>query len=189
MKIKWMFLVFLMSSLLMSCQLGEVKRPVDEETKYIHQVLGKTSRAIAKRYNVHCCAFGMAAMNEVEKLMLDFTVDRKLSKDEIREMLIGSVHEMVKNVRECEGIQPYLLKDGFSEKNVEIIFFLHDGKKTIHTPDIATAACYRGNIEYNKRAIGKTIGFISEETETYQEAIAILKEQGKEEVLHELKTQ
>ncbi len=162
------------------CSLSnKAKRPVDLESFYIDKVTAKTAKELHKQYKIRAVAFGAAAMEEVECLDLHFQVDRKLSKDEIRLLLVNCVNEMVKNVHQCEGIQPYLLPEGFSEKNVEIVLFFKDGKNEIYYPDVRVAASYTGQLEFRTKIPEQEYGYHTDERESFQEAVAILESQGK----------
>ena len=118
-------------------------------------------------------------MREVKKLSLYFRVERKLSKDEIRFLLLDCVHKMVKNVHACEAIQPYLLEEGFSEKNVEITLFFTDGRKELYYPDIMCGGYYSGELKFKTKVPEDKYGYHTKEKETYEEALALLEAQGK----------
>lgn len=155
------------------------KEPFDEGTYYIGQVLQKTNKTCTERHRMQSGGFGNAAMDKIKWLTLVFNVDRRLSKDEIRAILIDCVHEMVKNVHECEGIQKYLLPEGFNEKNVRIIIsFTDQGKKIFH-PEISVGSFYNGQLRFSTDSKENKYQYASKEKETYQEAIAILQSQGK----------
>ena len=161
------------------CSLNTKKEPLDKESFYIRKVLANTANNLEHSHDIHAAAFGMAAMEEVESLKLHFQVNRKLSKDEIRPILLDCVAEMVKNVHECEGIQPYLLPEGFSEKNVEIGLYFSEKRKEVAHPNIAVAAIYNGEIEYRTVLEGEPYKYHSDERESYEEAVAIVESQKK----------
>lgn len=154
-------------------------RPFDEGAHYIGQVLKRTNKACTKRHKMSAGGFGNEAMYKIKGLTLLFNMDRQLSKDEIREVLVDCAHEMIKNVHECEGIQKYLLPEGFSEKNVRVIIALRDKRKTIVHPNICVASFNKGKIDYSTQSIDDEFNYKETTEETYQEAIAILQSQGK----------
>ncbi len=185
MKIK-LLLLFIFSGLLMSSCSSEMSfDTASEGTKEIHDVIRTTSQNLVKKYPIHPIGFGMAAMNEVEKLSLSFEVRQKMPKDELRLMLIDCVNEMITIVNQNEEIQPYLSQEGFGYKSVEIVFFVTNGKKELFDPDISVAGYYSGYIGFKTKIPEQEYGYHQEDEETYEEAIAILESQGHQEVLLE----
>lgn len=159
-----------------SCGLALRNEKLPDDDRKIRYVLGQTKKILEKRYQVKCTGFGIGAMTEVKILALSFEVNRKLTKEEARAMLIDSAKVMIQIVANCPEIQPHLQKEGFSEKNVDIAFFIRDKGKKTFDPDFCEVGFYKGQLAYKTNNPEHPIYYKNKEYETYEEALALLEE-------------
>ncbi len=85
----------------------------------------------------------------VKLLGLDFQVRGPLLREEIRKILIESVHDFLVYVNSDAAVRPYLENYPFEIKNVEITLFFIDAQGLeLDDPYIGIAGISRGRLDY-----------------------------------------
>lgn len=149
---------------------------LSQEEKLVNSILGKTAEMIKKKYNIKPSGEG-SAMPEgiIEGLTLTFDTKDKLSKEQLRKLLIECAKELVMQVKMNSGIEPFLANPPFNIQNVQIIIYNHDKDgRGLHDPAISTAEISRGVLTYRTMDPNDRFRFKNQFQETYNEAMRIL---------------
>lgn len=121
---------------------------------------------------------GMAG-GRVNTLGLRLRVIGPLSKDELREILVESVEMFLDALNGNEEIRPFLKIYPFTEDRISIMIYVADknGEK-LYSPDISVVMNYNEVIDYSTYDRENEYKYKTEETESYKEALKIVR-QGK----------
>lgn len=130
------------------------------------------AKMICEKHNLTVSGDYMALFDRVNELGLNFDVKGPLSKDELRYLLIDCIHIYLYFINQDQEIRPYLKNYPFTPENLELIIYIHG----VNKEDISVASTYIGKLFYD---------FYDPETqlkdrtevETYEEALAIVKQQ------------
>lgn len=149
----------------------------------LDKVLEKTIIELRKKYPLSIIGVG-GSQKDKKKTEIDvsFMLNRSLSKDECRELLIDIAEELLKQINEDKDLQPHLYYTPFSYKNLEIRVFLRNpDRSSIEYPHIFMFSLI-GTIEYDVRYPNVTYGYTREE-ETYDKALQIVQAQRSERAM------
>lgn len=143
--------------------------------------MNNTVKILSKRYQLKCMGFGEAAFHgPYTEMSLSFQIDRPLSKDEGRKMLLDAAQEFLKAINSNEQLKPYLDPSPFEINSIVITIFPNepDGRDVFY-PNIAVFKLIQGNITYKSDTPkGQNKGsFFLRETESYEEALKIVESQ------------
>jgi len=138
-----------------------------------NNLMAKTSQHLEKKYRMKQIGFGKAGR---KTLSLSFQIRRPLEKKEARTILVDSVQEFFKDVNHDEKIRQYLDVYPFSAKNIEVLIFIHkpDGSNFYH-PNLSVVSASEGEIVYSTDDPENENRYKSEETESFEDAVKILK--------------
>jgi hypothetical protein len=109
---------------------------------------------------------------------VDFTIDRPISKQKARQILVECVQEYIQAMNNKKEIRSYLKDYPVTAKNIEVKLFIQDfDGDDLCYPNLSIASVFLGNIEYKTydskgRDARKTI-----ETEPFEEAVIKAKEE------------
>jgi hypothetical protein len=114
------------------------------------------------------------------RLELCFQVQRKMSKDEARDLLFVCAEELMNDINANERLRPYLLEYPFTLKNVEICFYLSDSDgKDLYHPDICVAAFKSYGLYFRTNDPDNEFKYLETSEETHEEALALARGQGR----------
>jgi hypothetical protein len=109
---------------------------------------------------------------------LEFDSRQRLSKQQIRKLLIEFSKELLHNINTNEEIQPYLTKIPFTLENIQIIIYNHDEQGDwIYDPEIGVGRVHRGLISYSTNDPDNEFGYKNNFEETYEEALKLIQEE------------
>jgi hypothetical protein len=160
--------------------------PFQSDDKYlskaeqsVNQILYETSSSINKKYKINTVGTSASMPGrDVRQLGLEFETRQRLTKEQLRKLLIQFGEELLHNINSNEDIQPYLTKRPFTLENVEIIIYNHDQQGYwLYDPEIGIGHLYKGKIEYNTHDPDKEYGYKNTFEETYEEALKLIQEQ------------
>ncbi len=152
---------------------------LSQEERLVNSVLESTAKVIKKKYNIKPSGEG-AAMPEgiIGELTLTFDTNDKLSKEQLRKLLIECAKELVAQVKMNNSIEPFLAKTPFSIENVQIIIYNHDKEgRGLRDPEISTAEISHGVLTYRTLDPNDRFRFKNQFEETYNEAVNVLQNQ------------
>jgi hypothetical protein len=153
---------------------SDYQTPKSEQA--VNKILNQTANILKHRYNMKPIATNVAMPGGIVKLLgLDFQLLGPLEKEKIRNILIDSAQELLKNINADAEIRPYLESYPFTIQNVEINLFLIDAKGSeINHPDIGIAGIAEGELDYLTLLYTDIPNQVTESKESYKDALDIL---------------
>ena len=154
---------------------------IPEYEKISDKITARTAKKLSKKYQLDPVGSGGSMMHDVKKLALSFNCYHPLSIDESRRLVVDCVNEYLKSVNENKEIRPYLHNFPFNEQNIELaIFIFEDNKFTkIQPGQVSSVSTLNGKIRYKTRSAEDQYKRETLHQETYEEALRIVKEQGR----------
>jgi hypothetical protein len=142
----------------------------------VNSTLAKTAKTIEEKYNIKSCGLGAAMPGgSIQGLTLCFNTKSPYTKEQLRELLIKSAQELLKQVNENNEIQEFLKECPFKVKNVQIIIYNSDKDgQEVYNPEISTAEISQGTLIYQTVDFADTFKYKNEIEETYEEALKAL---------------
>lgn len=111
------------SMLCMSSFFG--KKHLDE----LRLVEKETAKSLESTYKIRTCGSGGGAMFGISTVMLAFEIDRPITIEEARVILVGCEELYIKNINKNKIIRPYLQEYPFGPNRVKVEFYVHTPKK------------------------------------------------------------
>jgi hypothetical protein len=140
------------------------------------EIQGSVARKLAKRYDMSLFGLGGGMADSVNIICLSFQIRKPLTKEELRYILIDCVEEILAAFNANEEIRPYLLNYPFLPKNVEMVIFITDPTgRDLYDPTIAVASATNGKVNYFTNDPDNEFRYKSEFTESYEEALKIVR--------------
>ena len=142
----------------------------------VNITLVKAIKIIKKKYNINPCGISAAMPGgPIQKLGLCFDTRYPYTKEQLREIVIGSAQELLDQVNKNEEIQEFLKVRPFTIKNIQIIIYNHDKNGgDLLDPEIATAQILRGTLSYRTTDPENTFVFKNRFYESYEEGLQAL---------------
>ena len=105
----------------------------------VNSILAETAKMIEKKYNIKPCGLGAAMPGgPIQELTLCFDTKSIHTKEQLRELLIISAQELLRQVNENNDIQGFLKVRPFTIKNIHIIIYNHDKDgREVYDPNIS----------------------------------------------------
>ena len=150
---------------------------MSREEKQVNSILGKTADIIEEKYPLTCVGAGSSMPGLIVKgFRLCFTTKNRLTKEELRHLVIQCTLELLYQININTEIRSALEIYPFTEKNVQILIFNHDkqGNRS-YAPDISNAQLFCGHLEYSSVDPIDTYRYESVTKETYTEALEKVK--------------
>jgi hypothetical protein len=170
--------IFLIFASFISC--SYIHPNISEAEKTVDLLIEELEQRLTQKYHLEAIGVSVSMPRGiVKKLGIDFQIQGPISKENLRSIIFNSTRDFVSYVNLNKKITPFLEESPFAIKNVEIHFFVmrSDGYEVEH-PHIGTAGIRNGKIEYLTFTIVNNIPKdVTEERETYEEAVKILQEQ------------
>lgn len=144
--------------------------------KLVNSILAKTARIIKDKYNLNPCGTGASMPGgPIQKLALCFDTKYPYTKEQLRELLIKTANELLKQVNENMEIQEFLKERPFTIKNIQIIIYNHDRNgRTLKDPEISNAQILQGILNYSTIDPEDSFKYKNEYEESYEEALKAL---------------
>jgi hypothetical protein len=142
----------------------------------VNSTLVRTAKTIYEKYNIKSCGLGAAMPGgPIQELTLCFNTKSPFTKEQLRELLIKSAQELLKQVNENNEIQEFLKERPFILKNVQIIIYNSDKNgREVYDPGISTAEISKGILTYQTVDLSDTFKYKNEYEESYEEALKAL---------------
>jgi hypothetical protein len=149
-----------------------------KEEKLANQILAKLAKQLTSKYHLRVVGDSAAMPGGViNELGLIFDIYRALTKEEIREILVGCVEAFLQEINSNEEIRPHLKVFPFTAKNVSISLGIYQAdRKEIYDPGISSAWASNGKIRYNTKNKHQKYGYKNEYRESFEEAEQLVKE-------------
>lgn len=138
----------------------------------VNSILAKTAKIIEKKYNIKPSGEGAAMPGgSIQGLTLCFDTNFIHTKEQLRELLIISAKELLRQVDENNDIQEFLKERPFTIKNIQIIIYNHDKDgKEIYDPNISGAQIAQGVLTFRTVDKSDIFRFKNQFEESYDEA-------------------
>lgn len=145
----------------------------------VNSILGKTAKIIKEKYNIKPCGSGAAMPGgPIRGLTLCFDTKHPYTKEQLRELLIKSAQELLKQVNENNQIQKFIKDQPFTIKNTEIIIYNHDKNgRGLRDPEISTARISQGILIFKTIDKDDDFKFKNRFEESYEDALKIVQDQ------------
>ncbi len=150
-----------------------------ESEKLARRAMHKTAVILEKRHQMKFIGWSEGGDEHYyNNVGLNFKVFRVLSKEEGRIMLIDGVEELVKEFNATPELQPFLNPAPFMPSNVKMHIYDYqpDGGK-LYYPNIVVFSAYDGKVQYSTKIPEKEFGYYTQDEETYEEALNIVRSQ------------
>lgn len=137
---------------------------------------------ISERYQIDCIGSGGSSPGGIIGLIsLRFQIHHALTKPEASIILVDCMESLLKAINNDDKIRPCLKNFPFTEKNIDIAIFSKnvDGSEVFH-PFLRVASASNGNLFYHTKDPLMEFGYKSQDVESYEEALKIVKEQRNE---------
>ncbi len=142
----------------------------------VNSILAKSAKIINEKYNLRPCGEGASMPGgPIQEVTLCFNTKLPYTKSQLRESLIKSAQELLKQVNDNNEIQEFLKERPFNLKNVQVIIYNSekDGRE-VFDPGISTSEISRGILTYQTVDASDTFKYKQEFSETYEEALKAL---------------
>lgn len=142
----------------------------------VNSILAETAKIIEKKYNIKPCGVGAAMPGgPIQELTLCFDTKSIYTKEQLRESLVISAQELLRQVNEKNAIQEFLKERPFTIKNIQIIIYNHDKNgKEVYDPNISGAQVAQGILTFRTVDKSDTFRFKDQFEESYEEALKAL---------------
>ena len=98
---------------------------ISDASRFVHKILDESAKVIETKYGIKTCGEGAAMPGgNIKKFNLSFVTRSPYAKQQLRELLIASAHELLNAINKHEGVRPYLEKYPFTIENVQIKFLI-----------------------------------------------------------------
>src|SRR5262245_53313320 len=87
------------------------------------QVEKETVKRLESTYKMYASGSGGGAMYGINTVMLAFTIERPITVEEARAILVGSMEVYLENINKNKALRPYLEEYPFSPRRVKLEFF------------------------------------------------------------------
>jgi hypothetical protein len=152
-----------------------------EEDKMLYRFINRQGQILGKKYQMIQSSNGLGGMDKVELMCISFDkYGAPINEKEARSLVIHCVEDFLEAVNSDEQLRPLLKDYPFTAQNLKLNIFSLDKDQSLHIfPNIAVASSSEGKVRFFTKEAPDVYGYYTEKYETYEEAIAILKEEGK----------
>lgn len=139
----------------------------------VNSILAKTAKIIKDKYDLKPCGEGAAMPGgPIQELTLCFTTKYPYNKEKLRELIIKTAQELLKQVNENKEIQEFIKEPPFTIKNIQIIIYNHDKNgRNLRDPEISNAQILQGILSYSTIDPEDSFKYKNEYEESYEEAL------------------
>ena len=162
-----LFGLFFMPLIAISC--GNPNLP--DKVYYTNLVRSRVAKRLANKYDLKISQLGANIPDKVNLIFVEFEIERILTKDEYRKIVVDSVEEFVKEVNQYEEIQPFLANKPFTHENVALLFLISvNGDRAPEPPDFLYVGYNHGELFYKSQEYPGDDVFHENIREPYEEA-------------------
>ena len=150
---------------------------ITEKEKTVWAVSLQTAKEFKDKYDLQFIGIGQSGDDKLLKsLRLSFILDKILSKDEGRKLVLNCVKKLLDNVNGLKKNQPFLIDTPFLENNLGITVYFYKDQEHSSTvyPDICCITVIDGLIYYRFRDPNPPFLYKFSEEETMEDAKRII---------------
>jgi len=148
----------------------------DKNMVIMNRVINLSIKQLNKRYGLDACGRGSGELDNKSRMeSVSFTINRKLTKDEARVLIIEIVELFLHNINNTKNIDPVLYNNPFTYKNLEFVVFINDKDKSdVFYPDLGIVYLSpRETVGFATYVPGTRYKRATDEEEPYEEAYKI----------------
>lgn len=155
----------------------QASEPVSYD-KIALKLIKNASLRITKKHHISHIGTKVAMMDCVEFMGLHFQANRRLSKDEARNIVVNGARDFLADINQNEEIRKYLEIYPFDLQHIEIVIFINTPDNgTSYHPDLAVVAARRNKVTYATNDPQNEYKYKLEEEESFEDAVKILQNQ------------
>ena len=160
------------------CQTHE-KQPEDRIAIRI-ALQNRVAKKAQLQHQLQSSGFGFWGPDNYKTLDIHFHYPDLLNEDEARFMIVDIAADFLEEVNKDEKIRPYLCQYPYAIENLSIAIFPNKNIYEIPVhPNYMLIEINKGKITYKTKEEGQKYGYHSEKTETFEEALDKLRQQGR----------
>ena len=153
---------------------SDIKKEIHQPSEGVYHtnlIRSRIAKQIAKKYDLQIKHFGANVKDKVDLIFVDFEIERILTKDEYRKIVVDSVEKFVQEVNGYEEIQPFLANKPFTHENVALLFLISiNGDRAPEPPDFLYVGYNHGEVFYKSQKYPGGNVFHENIREPYEEA-------------------
>jgi len=139
-------------------------------------IIAKVGKKMAKKHKMDFIGTSGGMIDCVRMVGFSFEINRPVSRDEARYLIVDCVEELLKAFNENEKIRPFLMNYPFTEENVDIAIYIdHPQWSGAHEPNAGIVGIYTDKyivFKIRDKPAGKLVEMTQE---FYPEALARVK--------------
>lgn len=152
------------------------KNQIPESDQLMIKIMDSAVNEVEKKYGLYGIGFGMRGKNKFEGISLEFQMDRQVTKDEARAILLDCANIFSEKINKNELIKPHLMEYPIDNKNVGITFYIEDENQTkVFHPNICVACWSRKGVYFRTNDPDVEYGYKETAEETHEEALELVK--------------
>lgn len=172
-----LFLIIILI-ILTSCSMNDEQQGYfpSKGEQLVNSLSAKAAKNIKQKYHLRPSGVGVAMPGgPIQEVTLCFDTKNSYTKEELRELLIKSSNELLREISENLEIQDFLKTKPFNIENIEIVIFNHDvNGYGLKDPQISVASISQGKLNYLTKDPKDTFKYKNEYEESYEEALKAL---------------
>lgn len=139
----------------------------------------KVQKKLSKKYNMSVVGSGGGMFTCVYQISISFQIKHPLTLEEARIILTDCAQEIIDEINACKELRPYLKDYPATIKNIDLaIYSSQPDGSSVYDPFIVVASVgSKGKIWFATREKDEPYKYKNEYTESFEEAVAIVKEQ------------
>jgi hypothetical protein len=146
------------------------------KSELVDKLLKETGNNLKSEKNLQLIGTGSRMMNEIKMLGLSFRMNKPVTIQEARNLLIYSVDTLVSKINHDEKLRPYLIKQPFTAENVQIRIFIDNGSDSyLNSEPLYLISALEGELNYQTRGPNGRLKEVLEES--YSDAKMLSSEQ------------
>lgn len=156
--------------------LGGNVDPNKKNEALMGSIVNSSIKQLKNRYGVYPVGRGGGETDGKARMeFVAFNLDKKLTKDEARILIVEIVELFLHNINQNTEISSHLYNNPFTYKNLEFVVYILDSDRSdLYHPDIGLVSLTpRGTVSYVTYEPGTRCGYASDVEETYEEAYRI----------------
>lgn len=171
-----------LSTISLSTKDGEMDAGLSKEDQMLYRFINRQGKCLEQKYQMRQSSVGLGGV-QVWLMALSFhRFGIPLTEKEARKLIINCVDDFLEAVNSDEQVRPFLKDYPFTAKNVNLKILNYDKNHDPHYfPSIALVMNSEGDIGFLTEDPSDKYGYYTKKYETYDEAVAILKQKNKDE--------
>ena len=144
--------------------------------KIVDNLMSRASKRLEKKHNMRLIGINEGMMGCVKMMGFRFQVYRSLSKSEARAIIVDCIQDFLADINQDEKIRQYLEVYPFDLNHVDTMIFINTPDRgDFYYPNLCVVTASHGNIRYSTNDPENEYRYKTEETESFEDAVKILK--------------